>query len=132
FLQPQSPEGSVTWQNHADLLAAYRKIKPRLELAAIEVQKFREETAKYETWITGEVFSESDLLLFRADRPIPGNTTQNVVLLGAQLGLEKVLIPMYFKAVEKRATLRLYGVLVPTEALLDRSSQSKLKPGTPS
>jgi hypothetical protein len=125
FLQPQSPERSATWQNHADLLAAYRKIKPRLELAAIQVQKFREETAKCETWITGEVFSDENRLLFRADRPIVGNATQNVVLLGAKLGLEKTLLPMYFKAAEKRLTLRLYGVLIPTESVIGTSSESK-------
>src|SRR2546421_174054 len=68
FLHPQACEEAVTWENRDALLAAYRRIKPKLELAVIEVQKFREETAKYETWITGEVFSEGDTLLFRADR----------------------------------------------------------------
>jgi hypothetical protein len=125
FLYPQASEETLIWGNRDALLAAYRRIKPQLELAVIEVQKFREETAKYETWITGEVFSERDTLLFRADRPIAGNTTQNVALLGVKLGLEKVLLPIYAKAAEKRLTLRLYGVLVPNEALMATSSESK-------
>src|SRR6266480_6256936 len=130
FLHPQVPEETSIWENRDALLKAYRKIKPHLELAVIQVQKFREETAKYETWITGEVFSDGNNLLFRADRPIEGNTTQNVVLLGAQRGLENVLLPIYFKAAEKRATLRLYGVLMPNEALMPQSG--KPKAGTPS
>jgi hypothetical protein len=130
FLHPQPSEGTPVWENRDALLAAYRKIKPHVDLAAIEVQKLREETAKYETWITGEVFSDGNNLLFRADRPVEGNTMGNVVLLGAQRGLEKVLLPIYFKAAEKRATLRLYGVLMPNEALMPQSW--KPKPGTPS
>jgi hypothetical protein len=126
LLQPEPGEGTSTWENHDKLLEAYRRIKPQLELAVIEVQKFREETAKYETWITGEVFSDKNSLLFRADRPIAGN--QNVVLLGAKLGFEKTLLPMYAKAAEKRLTLRLYGVLVPTATLV---APSELKPGMP-
>jgi hypothetical protein len=130
FLYPQASEETFTWENRETLLAAYRRIKPQLELAVIEVQKFREATAKYETWITGEVFSEGDTLLFRADRPIAGNTTQNVVLLGVKLGLEKTLLPMYAKASKKRETLRLYGVLVPSEVLMPPSW--KPNPQTPS
>ncbi len=130
FLHPQSSEGTISWENRDALLEAYSRIKPKLELAVIQVQKFREETAKYETWITGEVFSDRNNLLFRADRPIEGNTTQNVVLLGAKRGLENTLIPMYFKAAETRATLRLYGVLMPNEALMPQSW--KPKAGTPS
>ena len=130
FLHPQSAEGTPIWENRDALLKAYWKIKPHLDLAVIQVHKFREETAKYETWITGEVFSDGNNLLFRADRPIEGNTTQNVVLLGAQRGLENVLLPIYFKAAEKRATLRLYGVLMPNEVLMPQSW--KPKPGAPS
>ncbi len=130
FLHPQSPEETPVWENRDALLEAYRKIKPKVELAVIQVQEFREETAKYETWITGEVFSEGNSLLFRADRPIAGNTMHNVVLLGVKQGLEKVLMPLYLNAAEKRATLRLYGVLMPNEALMPPSW--KPKPGTPS
>ncbi len=130
FLHPQSAEGTPIWENRDALLKAYWKIKPHLDLAVIQVHKFREETAKYETWITGEVFSDGNNLLFRADRPIEGNTTQNVVLLGAQRGLENVLLPIYFKAAEKRATLRLYGVLMPNEVLMPQSW--KPKPGAQS
>jgi hypothetical protein len=130
FLHPQASEEILTWENRNALLAAYRRIKSQLELAVIQVQKFREETAKYETWITGEVFSEGDTLLFRADRRIEGNTTENVVLLGAKLGLEKTLLPMYAQAAEKRVMLRLYGVLVPNEAPMTGSSPPKA--GTPS
>jgi hypothetical protein len=125
FLHPQFPEEKLTWKNRDALLAAYRRVKPKLELAVIEVQKFREEITKYETWITGEVFSEGDTLLFRADRPVQGNTTENVVLLGVKAGLEKALLPAYAKAAEKRATLRLYGVLTPNEALMPTSWEPK-------
>ena len=125
FLHPQASDETLDWENRGSLLVAYRRIKPQLELAVIEVHKFREETAKYETWITGEVFSKANTLLFRAERPIAGNTTQNVVLLGVKLGLEKSFLPMYAKAAEKRLTLRLYGVLVPNEALVATSSEVK-------
>jgi len=124
FLAPRPSEGAPTWKNRDTLLEAYRRIKPSLDLAVIQVQKFREETAKYETWITGEVFSEGQGILFRADKPIAGNTTGNVVTLGVKRGLENVLLPIYMKAAEVRATLRLYGVLMPTEALLPSLKQT--------
>jgi hypothetical protein len=130
FLHPQSPEETSVWEDRDALLEAYRRIEPRVELAAIEVRKFREETAKSETWITGEVFSDGQNLLFRAERPIDKNTMQNVVLLGVKRGLENVLLPMYFKASEKREILRLYGVLVPSEVLMPESW--KPNPDTPS
>ena len=126
FLSPQFSEATPNWKNRDTLLDAYRKIKPSLDLAVIQVQKFREETVKYETWITGEVFTEKEGFLFRADKPIDGNTTGNVVTLGVRRGLENVLLPMYMKAAEMKATLRLYGVLMPTDALLP-----SFKPATP-
>ena len=67
FLHPREETG--TWENRDALLAAYGRIKPQLELAIVEVQQFREETAEFEIWITGEVFSEGGNLFFRADRP---------------------------------------------------------------
>jgi hypothetical protein len=130
FLQPQPAEGALTWENRDALLEAYRRIKPRVELAVVEVQKFLEETAKYEIWITGEVFSDGKNLLFRAERPINNNTMHDVVLLGVKRGLENVLLPMYFKASETRETLRLYGVLVPSDVLMPESWTPS--PDTPS
>ena len=89
----------------------------------------REETRKFETWITGVVSSNEGSLFFQTDQPIEGNSTQNLVLLGVQRGLEKSLLPLYCKAAEEKMTLRLYGVLVPTEELLP---YQKCEEGTPS
>jgi len=129
FLQPQPSNGRPTWKNRDTLLEVYRRIKPALDLAVIEVRDFREATVKYETWITGDVFFEKSGILFRAEQPITGNTTGNVVTLGVKRGLENVLLPLYVKAAERRATLRLYGLLVPSEGILPSYEPS---PETPS
>lgn len=126
FLRPQSSQTPVTWEKRDQLLESYRALKPNVELASIEVQKFRDETAKYETWITGEVFSERNQLLFKADRQIANNSTGDVVKLGVKLGLEKIFLPLYVRAAEKRLTLRLYGVLVANEILGGSPSQTEV------
>jgi hypothetical protein len=72
FLQPQPSEGPLLWENRDALLKAYSRVKPEIELAVVQIRKLHGEIAKYETWITGEVFSDGKNLLFRAERPIDG------------------------------------------------------------
>lgn len=64
-----------------------------------------------EVWITGEVFTEDHILFFRADKPVKGNPRGAVVLLGAARDSAGVLFPLYLRAAENNAKLRLYGVL---------------------
>ena len=72
-----------------------------------------DDLSKHETWITGQVLNEKGTLLFRADKPVRGNTAGKVVLLGASKATVKVLLPVYAQAAEKHVRLRLYGVLLP-------------------
>ena len=69
--------------------------------------------SRYETWITGQAFAEKGVLMFRTDKPVQGNTTGKVVLLGASKEAARVLLPAYALALEKHLKLRLYGVLLP-------------------
>ena len=69
--------------------------------------------SRYEVWIDGDVFVTNDTLMFRASKAVQGNTTGNVVLLGASKDAVKVLLPFYARAAEKHMKLRLYGVLLP-------------------
>ncbi len=81
-----------------------------------------DDIAKHAVWITGEVFTENSVLLFRTDKPVSGNTAGNVGLLGATKQTMNVFLPAYMKAAEKRMTLRLYGVLVPVPAPFSKAS----------
>ena len=74
-----------------------------------------DDLSRYETWINGEPFVKKGELFFRTDKPVQGNTTGNVVLLGASKDSVKVLLPAYARAAEKHLKLRLYGVLIPAE-----------------
>ncbi len=38
--------------------------------------------SKYSLWITGDVFTKNGILLFRTDKPVQGNSTGDVVLVG--------------------------------------------------
>ncbi len=64
-------------------------------------------------WITGDVFSQNGVLFFRADKPVQGNPTGNVVLLGSTKDLIHVMAPLYMRAAERHLRLRLYGTLTP-------------------
>ena len=66
-----------------------------------------------ELWITGDIFTQDDILLFRLDKPVKGNPTGAVVLLGAARDSAGVLFPLYIQAAEKKMKLRLYGILMP-------------------
>lgn len=68
-----------------------------------------------ELWITGDVFSAHDILFFRADKPVQGNSTGRVVLLGTSKQDAQSILPLLMKAAEKKMTLRLYGYLQPNK-----------------
>src|SRR5437016_1962259 len=40
-----------------------------------------EDITKYAQWITGDVFTKDDLLLFRADKAVQGNRTGDILLI---------------------------------------------------
>jgi len=73
------------------------------------------EELKYETWITGEVFSKDHVLFFKTDKPVKGNSQGNVVLLGFNRSVVNVFAPECMEAAEQHKRLRLYGILVPSE-----------------
>jgi hypothetical protein len=83
-----------------------------------------DELKKYEVWITGDVFEQNGHIMFRCDKPVGGNTTGNVVYLGATREGMNVLLPMYMKAAEQHKKLRLYGVLVPVDAKTKKSKNT--------
>jgi hypothetical protein len=63
-------------------------------------------------WITGDAFIHDNVLFFRAEKPIAGNATGEVVLLGAPKPNAN-LLPIFMRAAERHVKLRLYGVLQP-------------------
>ena len=74
-----------------------------------------EKPAPPELWITGDVYSENDVLLFKADKPVKGNSKGAVVLLGAPKGSAESVMPILLKLGEKRIKARLYGYLQPAK-----------------
>ncbi len=96
-------------------LVAYKTMRVLLLSLLVVTTAFRSsaanESAQNAVWITGEVFSQDGVLLFRVDKPVRGNTTGDVVLLGPTKDTANVLGPVYMRAAERRAKLRLYGVL---------------------
>jgi hypothetical protein len=83
-------------------------------LFCVSLSSADDDLAKYAVWITGDVYLEGKVVLFRADKAVQGNSTGNVVLLGATKQTINVLGPLYVKAAQQHMKLRLYGVLVPT------------------
>lgn len=83
-----------------------------------------EDLSRYEVWITGEPIMRGQALMFKCDKPVQGNTTGDLVLLGATKETINVLGPAYMKAAEKHMKLRLYGVLVPVEHAKDPKAPS--------
>jgi hypothetical protein len=70
---------------------------------------------KYAVWVTGDVINDKkDGLMFRADKPVAGNTIGNLVFLAVTEETAKVLAPMYYKAAEKHMKLRLHGAFLPS------------------
>ena len=68
-------------------------------------------------WITGDIFTKNEILLFRADRPVQGNPTGAVVMLGTSKDLAQSMFPVLMKAAERKMRVRLYGVLQPCNAV---------------
>jgi hypothetical protein len=86
-----------------------------------------DEFKQYEVWLTGNVLVDKKVgLLLHADKPVQGNSTGNLVLLGATKQTMNVLLPMYLKAAEKHMKLRLYGSLVPNPEAKDPKAPSVL------
>jgi hypothetical protein len=50
--------------------------------------------------------------MFRTEKPVQGNTTGSVVLLGSTKEQANFLLPAYSKAADKHMKLRLYGLLI--------------------
>ena len=93
--------------------------------AALVTPTLAEDIVKQAVWITGDVFTDNKVLLFRTDKPVTGNTAGNIVLLGASKETMNTFLPVYMKAAEKHMKLRLYGVLVPANVAASPQSQAK-------
>lgn len=75
---------------------------------------------KYAVWVTGDVINDKkEGLMLRADKPVQGNTTGNLVYLAVSENTAKVLAPMYYRAAEKHMKLRLYGAFLPSPRAKD-------------
>jgi len=68
-----------------------------------------------EFWITGDLYIQNKVLFFRADKPIKGNSSGNVTLLGTTKQNAQSVLPILMKAAEKKMKLRLFGVLQPAK-----------------
>lgn len=65
-------------------------------------------------WVTGDVINEANQgLLFRADKPVDGNTTGSLVYLAVPEDLAKTFGPMCYRAAEQHMKLRLHGTFLP-------------------
>jgi hypothetical protein len=69
--------------------------------------------APYEHWITGDIYSENGVLLFRTDKAVAGDSEGNVVVLGAAKSTAQVLVPLLERCVESHSKIRLFGALLP-------------------
>jgi hypothetical protein len=80
---------------------------------------------KYAVWVTGDVINDpKEGLMFRADKPVQGNTTGNLVYLAVPQDLSKTFAPMCYRAAEKHMKLRLYGAFLPHSGSKDRKHSS--------
>jgi len=84
-----------------------------------------DDLAKYEYWITGDVFERHGELMFRCSKPVKGNPAGNVVYLGSSRAIMNTMLPFLKRAAERHSKLRLYGVMLPVEA---ESGKSKKAP----
>ena len=65
-------------------------------------------------WVTGDVINDAkQSLLFRADKPVEGNTTGSLVYLAVPEDLAKTFGPMCHRAAERHMKLRLHGTFLP-------------------
>jgi len=104
---------ATTFNLILDLVRPMRRALTLILLPLAIAAQAAEDLSKYGVWITGEPIFQNGQLMFRADKPVRGNATGNLVLLGATRQTINVLAPSYMKAAEKRMRLRLYGLLVP-------------------
>jgi len=72
-----------------------------------------DEWAPYEHWITGDVYEEKGVLLFRTDRPVAGDSMKNIVVLGGTRDGVAVMIPLLERAADRKIKVRLFGALLP-------------------
>jgi hypothetical protein len=80
----------------------------------------KNELMKHGVWVTGDViYDKNDGLMFRADKPVQGNATGNLVYLAIPEDLAKSFGPMCYRAAEKRLKLRLCGAFLPHSSLTD-------------
>jgi hypothetical protein len=73
-----------------------------------------EDITKYAQWITGDMFLRDGILAFRADKPVQGNRTGDVVLVGPTRDGVNTVGPLLVRAAERKLKVRLYGVLQQT------------------
>ena len=71
-----------------------------------------EDISKYGQWITGDMFTKDDLALFKADKPVQGNKTGDIVLIGPTKDSANIMGPLLMRAAELKVKLRFYGVLM--------------------
>jgi hypothetical protein len=70
--------------------------------------------SKHACWVTGDVINDTQQgLMFRADKPVEGNTTGNLVSLAVSEELAKTFAPMCYRAAERHRKLRLHGAFLP-------------------
>jgi hypothetical protein len=67
----------------------------------------------YGIWITGTVLSRDGILLFECDKPVQGNKTGKVVMLGTTTEAAPTFLPAFVNAANKHMKLRLFGILLP-------------------
>ena len=76
-------------------------------------------------WVTGDVINDPKQgLLFRADKPVEGNTTGSLVYLAVPEDLAKTFAPMCYRAAERHMKLRLHGAFLPHSAPKDPNHPS--------
>jgi hypothetical protein len=73
-----------------------------------------EDMEKYAQWITGDMLLWDGVLAFRADKPVQGNRTKDVVLVGPDRAGVNTMGPLLMRSAERHLKVRLYGVLQKT------------------
>ena len=82
-----------------------------LLLTAVWVASAHEDDEKYAQWITGDMLLWDGILAFRADKPIVGNRTKDVVFVGPPRDAVNTMGALLARAAERKMKVRLYGVL---------------------
>jgi hypothetical protein len=83
------------------------------------------ELMRHGLWVTGDVINDSQQgLLFRADKPVEGNTMGSLVYLAVPEDLAKTFAPMCYRAAERHMKLRLHGTFLPHSGTKDSKHPS--------